>query len=215
VPPPPSAAEAQPSTPKKKNWFRRHKILTAILALFVLILIIASVAGGSSNKNSNGSSGGSPTTPAQTPTTTPPSKPAKPKPSLTGPQQQAVESAQSYLSEGNGFSRTGLIKQLSSSFGEGFPKAVAVFAVDHLNVNWYQQAVDSAKGYKSEGNGFSCSGMIHQLSSSYGEPSPRRKLLTRRTRSACADPLLASTPARTPASLLLRRNLGRDHRPSG
>jgi hypothetical protein len=172
--PEPTAAQspvpirAQPPTPKKKNWLRRHKILSVILGLVLLIVIIAAAASGSSNKNANGSSGGSPTTPAQTPTTTPSSKPSKPKPSLTGPQQQAVESAQNYLSEGLGFSRAGLIQQLSSSYGEGFPKAVAVFAVNHLNVNWDQQAVESAKSYKQTGSGFSCSGMIQQLSSSAG-----------------------------------------------
>lgn len=179
-PPQPTGAP-QPAGPDqavgpKRNWFARHKILTVILALVVLIVIIAAAAGGSSNKNSNGSSGGSPTTAAQTPTTTPvqtptttPAPKPKPKPSMTGPQQQAVESAQGYLSTGGGFSRAGLIKQLSSSYGEGFPKAVATFAVDHLNVNWDQQAVESAKGYKQTGGGFSCSGMIQQLSSSYGE----------------------------------------------
>jgi hypothetical protein len=170
LPPPQPVSGAQPPT-AKKNWFLRHKILSATLALVVLIAIISAAAGGSSSKNSNGSSGGSLTTTVQTQTTTPASKPTKPKskPSLSGPQQQAVESAQSYLSEGTGFSRAGLIKQLSSSYGEGFPRAVAVFAVDHLDVNWYQQAVESAKGYKSEGSGFSCAGMIQQLSSSYGE----------------------------------------------
>lgn len=142
--------------------------------MVVLIVIVSAAAAGGSKKNSSGSSGGSPTTPAQTPTTTPASTPAKPKPkpkpkpSLTRPQQQAVESAQSYLSENTGFSRNGLIQQLSSSYGEGFPKAVAVFAVDHLNANWYQQAAESTKGYKATGGGFSCNGMIQQLQSSYG-----------------------------------------------
>jgi Host cell surface-exposed lipoprotein len=83
--------------------------------------------------------------------------------------QQAVESAQNYLSIGGGFSRAGLIKQLSSSYGEGFPRAVAIFAVDHLQVNCDQQAVKSAKNYLSTGGGFSRAELIQQLSSSYGE----------------------------------------------
>jgi len=69
---------------------------------------------------------------------------------------------------GSGFSRAGLIHQLSSSAGEGFSKADATFAVDHLNVNWNEQAVESAKSYMSMG-GFSRAGLIEQLSSSAGE----------------------------------------------
>jgi hypothetical protein len=87
---------------------------------------------------------------------------------MTGPQEQAVEAAQNYLSMGEGFSRNGLIQQLSSKYGSGFPKAVAAFAVNYLHVNWYQQAVQSARSYKATGGGFSCSGMIQQLESSAG-----------------------------------------------
>jgi hypothetical protein len=82
--------------------------------------------------------------------------------------RQAIESAQSYLDEGTGFSRAGLIGQLDSNYGEGFTVALATFAVDHVHVNWNQQAVDSAKGYLRMG-GFSRDGLIQQLTSSYGE----------------------------------------------
>jgi hypothetical protein len=82
--------------------------------------------------------------------------------------RQAIESAQSYLDEGTGFSRAGLINQLDSKYGEGFTVALATFAVDHVHVNWNQQAVDSAKGYLRMG-GFSRDGLIQQLTSSYGE----------------------------------------------
>jgi short-subunit dehydrogenase len=82
-------------------------------------------------------------------------------------QQQAVEAAQSYLQMG-GFSRQGLIDQLSSSAGEGFPLQDATAAVDSLSVNWNAQAVTSAKSYLKMG-GFSCQGLIEQLSSSAGE----------------------------------------------
>jgi hypothetical protein len=86
---------------------------------------------------------------------------------MTVAQQQAIESANSYLRLG-GFSRAGLIQQLSSSAGEGFPKAVAKFAVGHVQVNWNEQAVKSAKSYLEIG-GFSRAGLIQQLSSSAGE----------------------------------------------
>jgi hypothetical protein len=86
---------------------------------------------------------------------------------FTVSQQNAIEAAQSYLDTG-AFSEAGLIQQLSSKYGEGFPKADAVFAVNHIEVDWNQQAAKAAKSYLDTGS-FSCSGLIEQLESSYGE----------------------------------------------
>lgn len=88
---------------------------------------------------------------------------------LTPAQQQAVLSAKNYLSLGQGFSRAGLIKQLSSSYGEGFPRSIAIFAVNYLHPNWYQQAVEAAKNHLKTGMGFSRASLIQQLSSPYGD----------------------------------------------
>ena len=89
-------------------------------------------------------------------------------PKMTTSQENAVKSAESYLTMGSGFSRQGLIGQLTSKMGEGFPPKDAVFAVDYLNVNWNKQAVISAKNYLDM-SGFSCSGLVQQLSSSAGD----------------------------------------------
>ncbi|MFD1682565.1 Ltp family lipoprotein [Pseudomonas rhodesiae] len=86
---------------------------------------------------------------------------------LTGPQKNAVRSAKQYLSMA-GFSRNGLIHQLSSDAGEGFDVSDATIAVDSMNIDWNQQAVRSAKQYLNM-MGFSCKGLIKQLSSSAGE----------------------------------------------
>lgn len=86
---------------------------------------------------------------------------------LTGPQKNAVRSAKQYLSI-QGFSRSGLIQQLSSDAGDGYSVADATAAVDSLNVDWNKQAVRSAKQYLSI-MGFSCKGLIEQLSSSAGD----------------------------------------------
>lgn len=86
---------------------------------------------------------------------------------LTGPQNNAVRSAKQYLSI-TGFSRNGLIHQLSSDAGEGFEVSDATVAVDSMNIDWNQQAVRSAKQYLNM-MGFSCKGLIKQLSSSAGE----------------------------------------------
>jgi hypothetical protein len=90
-----------------------------------------------------------------------------PQPQYTVSQENAIESAESYL-DMSGFSRAGLIDQLSSQYGEGFPTADAVFAVNHIDVDWNAQAVKSAKSYLDMG-GFSRAGLIDQLSSPYGE----------------------------------------------
>jgi hypothetical protein len=84
----------------------------------------------------------------------------------TVPEKQAIGSAKQYLSI-SAFSRLGLIQQLSSSAGDGYPHKVAVYAVDSLRENWYAQAVKDAKQYLKISH-FSCSGMIQQLSSSAG-----------------------------------------------
>lgn len=93
--------------------------------------------------------------------------PPSPSDSLTGPQRNAVRSAQSYLAM-TGFSRQGLIEQLSSDAGDGYSVADATAAVDSLTVDWNEQAARSAKNY-IDMMGFSCNGLIDQLSSDAGD----------------------------------------------
>jgi hypothetical protein len=90
-----------------------------------------------------------------------------PKP-LTVAEEQVIQSAKGYLAMGSGFSRAGLIEQLSSNSGEGFSHKLAVFAVKYLHPNWNQQAVLSAKSYMQMG-GFSRASLIDQLHSASGE----------------------------------------------
>jgi hypothetical protein len=68
----------------------------------------------------------------------------------------------------SGFSRAGLIQQLSSKAGEGFKRADAVFAVNHIKVDWNKEAVESVKSYL-EMSGFSRASLVQQLSSKAGE----------------------------------------------
>lgn len=82
----------------------------------------------------------------------------KPKSDLTASQQNAVETAESYL-DTSAFSRKGLIDQLVF---EGFSAKDAKFAVDHIDPNWNNQAVLAAKSYLDSGS-FSRSGLIEQL----------------------------------------------------
>lgn len=89
------------------------------------------------------------------------------EPALTASQKNAVRSAENYL-DFKGFSRDGLIAQLSSEYGDGYSKEDATVAVDSLNVDWNEQAVKAAQAYL-EFKGFSCKGLIQQLSSKHGD----------------------------------------------
>jgi flagellar biosynthesis GTPase FlhF len=84
----------------------------------------------------------------------------------TPSQQNALKSAEQYL-QTSAFSEAGLIEQLSSEDGSKFPHADAVFAVEHLHVNWNEQAVKAAEEYLKTSS-FSCQGLTEQLSSEDG-----------------------------------------------
>jgi hypothetical protein len=102
--------------------------------------------------------------------------------SLTGPQKNAARSAKQYL-EFLGFSRSGLIQQLSSDYGNGYNVADATVAVDSLNIDWNKQAARSAKEYLRF-QGFSCKGLINQLSAGHGYTKSQATYGARQT-SAC------------------------------
>ena len=78
--------------------------------------------------------------------------------SLSVAQQNAVRSAESYLSF-TAFSRSGLIGQLEF---EGYSTHDATAAVDSLDIDYDEQAAKAAKNYLDL-MGFSRSGLIDQL----------------------------------------------------
>jgi hypothetical protein len=96
-----------------------------------------------------------------------PSDQSAPSSNLTRSQRNAVRSAESYLKM-SGFSRRGLIGQLSSDFGDKFSVEDATAAVDSLNADWNAHAARSAASYLKM-SGFSCQGLIDQLSSDHGD----------------------------------------------
>jgi hypothetical protein len=77
---------------------------------------------------------------------------------MTTSQANAVRKAEDYLSY-TAFSRTGLIKQLQF---EKFSTADATYAVDHITVDWTEQADKKAADYMSY-QAFSRDGLIKQL----------------------------------------------------
>ena len=91
----------------------------------------------------------------------------KPESDFTVAQENAIDSAQSYL-DMSGFSHDGLVEQLSSKYGDGYSVKDATVAVDALDVDWNAEAVQSAKSYLDM-SGFSRAGLIQQLSSPSGD----------------------------------------------
>ncbi|WP_299087985.1 Ltp family lipoprotein [uncultured Microbacterium sp.] len=89
-----------------------------------------------------------------------------PKPVYSLEQQNALEEAQSYL-DYSGFSRQGLIDQLSSEYGGGYPVDVATWAVDTVGADWNAEAVESAQDYLDYSS-ISRQGLYDQLTSAYG-----------------------------------------------
>ena len=149
-------------------------VLIGLAAIFGIIGAVGSHSSSSTPAASSSASSSlsvSTSTAVATGTTAAPATPASSAPagpSMTTAQQQAVDAADGYLSEGQGFSEQGLGSQLTSSAGNGFSKSDAEFAINYLRPNWDQQAVDAAKGYLSVGQGFSEQGLLDQLTSSAG-----------------------------------------------
>ena len=166
APPPPSG---------KKKGFPVKRVIAGVVALLVMGTCVSAMSN-AANSDSKSTAKATPaaTAPAKAagapvavaPTTAP--KAATPAPPTeTASQANARRSAQQYLSFAP-FSRDGLIEQLSSSAGEGFPLADATYGVDAQQADWNAQAALSAKQYLRM-SAFSRAGLIDQLSSSAGE----------------------------------------------
>jgi hypothetical protein len=142
-------------------------------AIVVGLLLVGSVVGVMANAKPTAT-----VTPVVQPTATakpvavataaPVAKPAAVPPAVvTAAQANASRSAKQYLSL-TPFSRAGLIRQLSSSAGDGYSLPDATYGVDAQHADWNAQAALSAKQYLKL-MPFSRDGLIQQLSSSAGD----------------------------------------------
>lgn len=166
--------------PPEKKRGKGLKIAGGVVGFFVVVGVISSLSGGedSATTSASASSSSAPAS-AAAPSSVKPkaSTPAKapaapssaaPKEEGTASQRNALRSAENYL-EFKGFSKAGLIDQLSSEFADKYSKADATWAVNHLQgVNWNEQAVRAGQAYLDL-QGFSRAGLIQQLSSPYAD----------------------------------------------
>lgn len=169
------ATTAQPSTRrrivKKYAWMLAGLALVVILGVACTRSLPGDTAAAAPTTVVAGSSFDTTVAPP-TPTPAPPVVTAAPVVTAkvsteTVSQRAAVSKAQSYIAY-TGFSKKGLIHQLTSAAGEGFSQADAEYAVAHIVVDWNAEAVEKAKSYM-EFMPMSRAGLIHQLTSSAGE----------------------------------------------
>ena len=180
-----------PVPPVKQSWFARHKVLSVVLGIVLVVVLICCAAGvlgiGGDDSDSTASSETSSQTSTadestedsadettgeaeeEPATEEEPAEEEPAEPEMSTEQANAVRSAENYL-EFMPFSKQGLIDQLSSPAGDGYPQEVAVFAVEHIedDVDWKEQAVKAAENYQ-ELMGFSREGLIQQLTSEAGD----------------------------------------------
>lgn len=149
---------------EEKKKFSLGKGCLIVAGVFVGLGVIGAIAGGGEDTAVPTKVAEAGATPGDVAVAEPIDDPAD---KLTGLQRNALRSAKQYL-DLSGFSRKGLIQQLSSNAGDGYAEADAIAAVDSLAVDWKSEAAESAKQYISM-TGFSCKGLIEQLSSSSGD----------------------------------------------
>jgi hypothetical protein len=155
---------------RRLGWAKPWRWVAALapVALFVIIIIAASGGSSGDTPSATPAPASAPAAAANPPAPPPPPPPPAAKaPSETVSQENARKSAESYL-DFSAFSRQGLIQQLSSSAGDGFSRADAIYAVDHIDVDWNEQAAKAANQYLEQ-QSFSRAGLIQQLESSAGD----------------------------------------------
>lgn len=81
--------------------------------------------------------------------------------------KSALKKAEQYA-ETMSMSKAGIYDQLTSAYGENFPKEAAKYAIDHIQFDWKENALKKAKSYAEQMN-MSDSAIYEQLISEYGE----------------------------------------------
>lgn len=163
------AKAAQAYAKATRPWFKKKRWIAAMV-FGVFVILGAATSGGTSEDDTPAASDTSSDTSSETSsedeaTEAKDEEPAKPK--MTKSQENALRSAEQYLDFAP-FSKKGLIRQLSSSAGDGYPKEDARFAAENVDVDWKEQAVKAAEGYL-DFQSFSRDGLIRQLTSDAGD----------------------------------------------
>lgn len=168
-----------PQPPKKpfykKPWF-------IILAVIIVLGIIAAASGGSDSSSKDSGKSENTSTSEQTndaQATEEPEKTTEPGPtaSYTTEEKNCYKSAKNYL-DLMGYSKQGLIEQLSSEYGDNYSKETAEKIVNDIEkageVDWVEEAKESARNYLDI-MPFSKQELIEQLCSDAGDKYTREQ----------------------------------------
>jgi hypothetical protein len=147
--------------------FNRHPVIATILSIICGFILFGAVLNQNDKHNTAVTMERAADVPSISSTETPKPTVTKKKVHYTKSQSEAIDAAKNYLSL-MPLSKKGLIRQLSSNAGDGFPKADATFAVNHIKVDYNKQAYLSAQNYL-ELMSYSKAGLTRQLTSSYGD----------------------------------------------
>lgn len=157
-----------------RPWYKKKRWWIAGLALVFVIAGMASGSGGDDTEPtaSAGTSQSDDTNeselqeePAKEEEPEPDPEPEEPE--MTSGQENALRAGQNYI-DIMPFSKAGLIRQLSSSAGDGYSKADATFAANNVDADWNAEAVEAATNYLDI-MPMSRDALIRQLSSSAGD----------------------------------------------
>lgn len=146
---------------KEKNWFAKHKILTAAIVIIGLFLIGSAASSTQTNQSTD-------TTSTQNPPETTVAEPqAEHKPSVPAEYRSALAQADTYANSMY-MSKQGLYDQLTSEYGGQFTAEAAQYAIDNVETDWNANALAKAETYQNDMN-MSPAAIHDQLVSAYGE----------------------------------------------
>lgn len=162
-------AKACPSCGKdSRNFFVKHKIISAILILLLLGAVGGALAGGDdsdlSAKNDNQTNAKTITDQASTSSI---DKTASPEDNVPAEYKSALRKATSYANSMD-MSKIGVYDQLTSEYGEQFSQEAAQYGIDNVKTDWKANALAKAKSYADSMN-MSKASIYDQLISEAGE----------------------------------------------
>ena len=162
-------------TKVKKPIYKRWWFWVIIVVVFLVIISSFGSSDEPSNSNATTSSieetnvGDSLSVDEENKQDKEPTKPKEPaKPKIPVEYKNALIKAESYAKTMH-MSKAAIYEQLTSEYGERFPKDAAQYAIDNLNsINWNENALKKAQSYQ-ENMHMSKDAIYDQLVSEYGE----------------------------------------------
>jgi predicted 3-demethylubiquinone-9 3-methyltransferase (glyoxalase superfamily) len=183
----PNPAPLLPAPPSngdvKRQWYIKKRVYLPVYAALTILLFASFFAGGNEETPATANN-----TPAVVESESPATEaaPEEPvvseepaveeepvieeepvEPEYTASQENAIAAAENYV-DIMPFSKAGLVRQLSSPAGDGYSKADARFAVNHIEVNWKSEAFEAAQNYQDI-MPMSRDGLIQQLTADAGD----------------------------------------------